>query len=96
MLRGQLRVGVQEIHVFEVSGLDANRVAGQLDALHREGEPDHQYGPAYDKTFAHRPTPNTWFNHPASVLAGWLEELGVGVEGPMLFDSWHVVETTTE
>jgi hypothetical protein len=96
VLRGQLRVGVEEILVFEVSGLDADRVAGQLDALHLEGESEHQYVPAYDMTFAPHPTPYTWVNNSASVLAGWLEELGVEVEGPRLFASWQVVETTTE
>ena len=94
VLRGQLRVGVQDIHVFDVSGGDADRVAEQLDALHLEGESDHQYVAAYDMTFAPHPTPYTWFNNSASVLTRWLEDMGVKVHGPRLFASWRVVHQT--
>jgi len=95
VLRGQLRVGVEEILVFDVAGHHADRVAEELDALHLQGESDHQYVPAYDMTFAPHPTPYTWANNSASVLAGWLEELGIEVSGPRLFASWRVVDTTT-
>ena len=95
VLRGQLRVGVQEIYVFDVSGADADRVAEQLDELHLRGEPDHQYVAAYDMTFAPHPTPYTWFNNSASVLASWLEDMGVEVEGPRLFASWRVADKPT-
>ena len=95
VLRGQLRVGVQEIYVFDVSGGDADRVTERLDALHLEGEKDHQYVSAYDMTFAPHPTPYTWFNNSASVLASWLEDMGVEVEGPKLFAFWRVTEVTT-
>jgi hypothetical protein len=95
VLRGQLRVGVENIYVFDVSGSDADRVAEQLDSLHLQGKPDHQYVAAYDMTFAPHPTPYTWFNNSASVLAGWLEDLGVVVEGPKLFASWKVTEVST-
>jgi len=95
-LRGQLRVGVQEIYVFEVAGVDADRVAHYLDELHLDGVADHTYVSAYDMTFAPHPTPYTWFNNSASILAGWVEELGVAVEGPRLFASWRVTGGASE
>ena len=95
VLRGQLRVGVQDIHVFDVSGEAADRVAAELDSLHVQGVLEHQYVPAYDMTFAPHPTPYTWLSNSASVLASWLEQMGVEVEGPQLFASWRVAEVST-
>lgn len=92
-LRGQLRVGIEEIHVFEVSGGDADRLAEELDALHAEGKSVHQYVDAYDMTFAPHPDPYIWFNNSASVVASWLESMEVEVDGPALFASWRVAET---
>lgn len=90
VLRGQLRVGVHDIYVFEVSGSDADWVMDKLDALHLEGEAAHQYVAAYDMTFAPHPDPYTVLNNSASVLARWLESLGVEVDGPALVASWRV------
>jgi hypothetical protein len=89
-LRGQLRVGVQEIHVFEVAGVDADRVAQYLDELHLDGVADHTYVAAYDMVFAPHPEPYTWRNNSASVLADWVEEMGVEVRGLGLVASWEV------
>ena len=93
VLRGQLRVGIQDIYVFEVAGSDADRVMDKLDALHLEGEDAHQYVAAYDMTFAPHPDPYTVLNNSASVLAGWLESMGVEVDGPALVASWRVVDS---
>jgi hypothetical protein len=90
-LRGQLRVGVQEIYVFEVAGVDADRVAQDLDKLHLDGVADHTYVSAYDMVFAPHPEPYTWRNNSASVLVGWMEEMGVEVRGLGLVASWAVV-----
>ncbi len=90
VLRGQLRVGVENIYVFEVAGSDADRVGDELDALHLEGEETHQYVAAYDMTFAPHPEPYTLLNNSASVLARWLESMGVEVDGPALVASWRV------
>ena len=90
VLRGQLRVGVHAIYVFEVAGSNADRVIEELDTLHLEGEAAHQYVAAYDMTFAPHPDPYTVLNNSASVLAGWLESLGVEVDGPALVASWRV------
>ena len=95
VLRGQLRVGIQDIYVFEVAGSDADRVVDKLDALHLEGKKDHQYVAAYDMTFAPHPDPYTVLNNSASVLAGWLESMGVEVEGPALVASWRVADSAT-
>ena len=95
VLRGQLRVGVQDILVFDVSGEAADQMAAELDSLHVQGVLEHQYVPAYDMTFAPHPTPYTWLSNSASVLAGWLEQMGVEVEGPQLFASWRVAEVST-
>ena len=90
VLRGQLRVGIQDIYVFEVAGSDADRVMDKLDALHLEGEAAHQYVAAYDMAFAPHPDPYTVLNNSASVLAGWLESMGVEVDGPAFLASWRV------
>ena len=95
VLRSQLKVSVQSIYAFEVTGSDADRVAEQLDELHILGESDHQYVPAYDMTFAPHPVPYRWFNNSASAVASWVEDMGVKVEGPRLFASWRVAEETT-
>jgi hypothetical protein len=94
-LRSQLRVGVETIYAFEVAGMEADRLMGELDDLHTQGEPLHQYVPAYDMTFAPHPEPYTWANNSARMIARWVEQLGVQVDGWALVASWDVVTPDT-
>lgn len=95
-LRSQLRVGIEHIYVFEVAGEDADRVMGILDNIHTEGQEDHQYVPAFDMVFAPHPEAYTWRNNSASVVATWMDNLGVDVRGPALLASWRVVNEQTQ
>jgi len=90
-LNAQLRVGVEEIYTIEVAAADADRVAHALDLLHAEGSGEHQYVVAYDMVFAPHPEPYTWRNNSATMIARWLQDLGVTVRGNALTANWVVV-----
>lgn len=91
VLRGQLRVGVEDIYALDVAGVDADRVRGQLDDLHERGIGEHQYVAAYDMVFSPHPEPYTWANNSATMIARWLDDLGVNVEGWAVVALWEVV-----
>jgi hypothetical protein len=91
VLRAQLRVGVETVYAFEVAGADADRLRVYLDGVHERGVTWHQYVAAYDMTFAPHPEPYTFANNSATMIARWMEELGVDVDGWGLVASWEVV-----
>ncbi len=89
-LQTQLVVGVQEILTLEVSGEKADALMEKLDSIHQEGVADHLVVPAYGLVFAPHPTDYIWWNNSSTVIAGWLAEMGVEVNGLGLIASWRV------
>jgi hypothetical protein len=90
VLRRQLQVGVQEIHVLTVSGALANRLREELDALHALEPERHQYVAVYDLVFAPHPEPYTLWNNSNTRVAEWLRSLGAEVRGVALWPQWRI------
>ena len=91
-LETQLVVGIEEILVLPVEGSAADDLMADLDALHREGHAEHLFVPAYGLVFAPHPKDYVWWHNSSTMIATWLEEMGVEVRGPGLLASWEVVE----
>lgn len=91
-LRGQLVVGVENILPLQVEGQQADRLMATLDGLHQQGVAEHVFVEAFGMVFAPHPSDYTWWHNSSTVIAGWLEELGVEVRGPRLVGSWEIRE----
>ena len=92
-LRAALVVGVEDILPLQVEGRLADRLMVDLDQLHAQGVADHVFVDAFGLVFAPHPTDYVWWHNSSTVIAGWLEELGVDVWGPGLVASWEIRET---
>ena len=91
-LETQLVVGIEEILVLPVEGSAADELMADLDALHREGRAEHLFVPAYGLVFAPHPKDYVWWHNSSTMIATWLDEMGVEVRGPGLLASWEVTE----
>jgi hypothetical protein len=89
-LEAQLVVGIEEILVVQVEGSKADGLMLELDALHLEGQAEHLLVPAYGLVFAPHPRDYVWWHNSSTMIATWLEEMGVEVRGPGLLASWEV------
>jgi hypothetical protein len=89
-LEAQLVVGIEEILVLQVEGSAADELMHTLDALHLEGQAEHLLVPAYGLVFAPHPKDYVWWHNSSTMIATWLEEMGVEVRGPGLLASWEV------
>lgn len=92
-LRAALVVGVEDILPLQVEGRLADRLMADLDQLHIQGVADHVFVDAFGLVFAPHPTDYVWWHNSSTVIAGWLEELGVDVRGPGLVAAWEIRET---
>lgn len=92
-LRAALVVGVEDILPLQVEGQRADRLMGTLDDLHSQGVADHVFVDGFGLVFAPHPSDYVWWNNSSTVIAGWLEELGVDVRGAGLVASWEIRET---
>lgn len=90
-LRGALGVVAETVLTLQVEEERAGALRTRLDSLFLEGrEEAFHYNAAYDLEFARHPA-TYWFGHNSNqVLAEWLRELGISVEGLALFSSWKV------
>lgn len=91
-LENQLVVGIEDILVLQVEGSAADDLMADLDALHLKGQEEHLLVPAYGLVFAPHPKDYVWWHNSSTMIATWLEEMGVEVRGPGLLASWEVVE----
>lgn len=92
-LSAQLVVGVEEILVLHVAGDDADALSAELDRLHTQGLAEHVFVGAYGLVFAPHPRDYVWWHNSSTVVAAWLEDMGVEVRGLGLLASWDVVRT---
>jgi len=90
-VRGALRVVAEAVLTFQVEEQRARALRTRLDSLFLEGrEEAFHYNAGYDLEFVRHPA-TYWFGHNSNqVLAQWLRELGISVEGLTLTSSWEM------
>jgi len=90
-LQRQLVVGVEQIYPLRVDGAKADSLIEKLDKLHGDGRADQIVVAAYGLVFAPHPANYHWANNSSTVIASWLEELGIGVFGWRLTANWQLL-----
>jgi hypothetical protein len=94
-VRRQVRVPIEVLYELMV---EARAVAGlrmRLDSIYEENLATRLTSRLYDLEFVEHPN-NYWALHNSNVVvASWLRELGVRVEGAALFSDWQVSEPAT-
>jgi hypothetical protein len=90
MLRRQLRVGFEHALLLEVDAEAARRLVAKLDAIAEAGRDRMLSNAEVDLDFFPHPVPYTEAHSSNRVVAGWLRELGAGVEGDGLIADWRL------
>jgi hypothetical protein len=90
-LQRQLVVGVEKIYPLQVDAAKVDSLIEKLDKLHSEGRSDHIVVETYGLVFAPHPADYHWANNSSTVIAKWLEELGVEVFGWRLTATWRLL-----
>lgn len=90
-VRGALRVVAEAVFTLQVEEHRARALRTRLDSLFLEGrEEAFHYNAGYDLEFVRHPA-TYWFGRNSNqVLAEWLRELGISVEGLTLTSSWKM------
>jgi hypothetical protein len=89
-LRRQVRVGFADAMVLEVEGEAARRLVARLDAIAEAGRDCMVANAAADLDFFPHPVPYTMAHSSNRVVAQWLREIGVEVEGDGLLAHWRL------
>ncbi len=89
-LRQQVRVGVEDILLLDVDAAAARRLVDKLDAIAEAGRTRMLTNDAVDLDFFPHPVPYSEAHSSNRVLAGWLREMGVEVDGDGLIADWKL------
>lgn len=93
-LRSQLRVGVEDILLLDVDAAAAQRLVDKLDGIAEAGRARMLTNNNVDLDFFPHPTPYSEAHSSNRVLAGWLREMGVDVDGDGLIADWKLRRRT--
>jgi hypothetical protein len=85
-----VRVGVEDILLLEVDAALARRLIDKLDAIAEAGRDRMLTNPNVDLDFFPHPVPYSEAHSSNRVLAGWLREMGVDVQGDGLIADWKL------
>lgn len=89
-VRRTLRVGVEHLYVLRAEADAIRGLRARLDSLFEAGRASRLYSEAYDLEFVHHPSPYWGLRTSNQMVAGWLQELGFRVHGPVLWSRWAV------
>lgn len=89
-LRRQIPVHIEAIHTFAAPASRIDALDRRLDALFEVGVEERLFNARFDLEFVPGPRPYTLFDNSNHVVAGWLEELDIGVRGNPVFGRWRV------
>lgn len=89
-LRRQVRVVIEDMLLLDVDAAAAQRLVDKLDAIAEAGRARMLTNRNVDLDFVPHPVPYTQAHSSNRVLAGWLREMGVEVEGDGLIADWKL------
>lgn len=88
--REQVGEGFEDILIFEVEAVRAERLDRRLDALFRSGQARLAYNRDFDLEFVPVEA-SYWIGRNSNlVMAEWLEELGCRVDDPGVLSAWRL------
>jgi hypothetical protein len=87
-----INVAIEEALYFNVEADAAQALIERLDTIFHANIDSRVVNRAYGLEFVPHPEPYSWPHNSNSVVAGWLREMGVEVEGPTLLAMWDCQE----
>ena len=89
-IRQQIPVVIQTIHELPVEAEQIDALDRRLEARFDDAIETRHYNPVYDLEFVHDPRDYTLFYNSNHVVADWLRELGLEVQGDPIWGVWRV------
>ncbi len=88
----QIRVPIEEAFYFDVEADAAEALVDRLDAIFQANMASRVVNRAYDLEFVPHPARYSLFHNSNTMVASWLREMAVEVEGPALLARWDCRE----
>lgn len=90
-VRGQLRIGIEQLFELSVEAAEAKRLRDRLDMLFQTALAARVYNADMDMEFVPHPQAYTLAHNSNLMVAEWLEALGCRVQGRAIVSNWRVV-----
>ncbi|MFU8838770.1 MAG: hypothetical protein ACNA75_10770 [Thiohalomonadaceae bacterium] len=92
LLPGQVRVLIVHLHAMQAEAARLDQLIVVLEGLYQDGQAQRHYRADFDLEFVPHPVPYTLWHNSNRVVAEWLMQLGLQVEGRAVLSRWQVDE----